>query len=164
MSQVDPLDRAVHSSMTRVLSALSSNTSVAAASLLLHEQHLSGAPVVDEVGRLLGVVSLTDLVNAPRSGAIGVARYYLLHEGRLLTSNDVPGVEPSAGVVGDIMRREVQSVSSSSPLREAARLMVVHETHRVLVVDAGRLVGLISTMDVLRALVADRPPADDQGF
>jgi CBS domain-containing protein len=164
MSKADPLDRAVRSSMTEVLSALAPDTCVAAAARLFHEQHLSGAPVVDERGHLVGVVSQTDLVDAPRGGVVGVAHYYLVHGGKTLTSSIIPGAEAASGVVGDCMRRDVQTVSPGSPLRDAVRVMVTHEIHRVLVVDAGRLVGLVSTMDVLRALMADRPEPDDQGF
>lgn len=164
MPQADPLDRTVQSCMTRVLSALSPDTSIAAAARLLHDQHLSGAPVVDEAGRLHGVVSQTDLAGPPRGGAAGVARYFVVHEGKTLASTAIPGVLPSEGVVSDVMQRNVQTVSAGSSLRDAVRLMVTREIHRVLVVEEGRLVGLVSTMDVLRALVPDRPPQDDQGF
>ncbi len=150
--------------MTRVLSALAPDTSIAAAAQLFHDQHLSGAPVIDEAGHLVGVVSQTDLASAPRRGATGAARFYVVHGGRTLTSSVIPGVEPSPGVVGDVMQREVRTVAPNSSLRDAVLLMVTHEIHRVLVVDGGRLVGLVSTMDVLRELVSDRPPPDDQGF
>jgi CBS domain-containing protein len=164
MAKKDPLGRAVRRIMTEVLTALSPDTSIGAAAHLLQEQHMSGAPVVDAAGHLLGVVSVGDLADAPRAGVQGRASFYVVHGGQTLTSSVIAGVEPSPGVVADVMRREVRSISPDAPLRDAVRLMVAHDIHRVLVVDGERLLGLISTMDVLRELVSERPPSDDQGF
>jgi CBS domain-containing protein len=158
---IDPLDRPVREHMARVLSALGPNTSLAAAGKLLADQHLSGAPVVDDQGKLLGVISRADLVEASASATVGVARYHVLHDGKTLTSSAIPG---ATGVVAERMTRDVLTIGGDAPLRDAVRRMVTREVHRLLVVDGERLVGLVSTMDVLRALVPDRPPEADQGF
>jgi CBS domain-containing protein len=160
----DLLEQPVHRSMARVLSALSPSTSIPAARKLLAEQHLSGAPVVDSEGRLLGVVSQKDLLADLPSTGPSVARYHVLHDGKMLTETAIPGVEAGGGRVEEVMTREVLTITEETPLREAMRRMVVHEIHRLLVVREGQLVGLVSTMDVLRALVPDRPAAADQGF
>jgi CBS domain-containing protein len=160
----DLLDGPVREHMSRVLSALTPNTSLAAAGQLFSDQHLSGAPVVDESGRLLGVLSKTDLLAPGASATVGVARYYVLHEGKPLTTAAIPGAEGAAGVVAERMVREVLTIGGEASLREAVRVMVTREVHRLLVVDGERLVGLLSTMDILRALVPDRPARDDQGF
>jgi CBS domain-containing protein len=161
---IDPLDRPVREHMARVLSALGPNTSLAAAGKLLADQHLSGAPVVDDQGKLLGVISRADLVEASASATVGVARYHVLHDGKTLTSSAIPGAEGATGVVAERMTRDVLTIGGDAPLRDAVRRMVTREVHRLLVVDGERLVGLVSTMDVLRALVPDRPPEADQGF
>lgn len=160
----DPLDRPVREHMARVLSALTPSTSLAAASKLLADQHLSGAPVVDDHGKLLGVLSKTDLLEPSQSHVAGVARYFVLHEGKPLTASAIPGVDDLHGVVAERMARDVLTVSGDAPLRDAVRAMVTRQVHRLLVVDGERLVGLVSTMDVLRALVPDRPPQEDSGF
>ena len=53
---------------------------------------------------------------------------------------------------GDLMTTEISTVMPTAGLREVARTMVNHQVHRVLVVECGRVVGLITTLDVLRAL------------
>lgn len=159
----DPLDGPVQGLMARVLSALSPDTSIAAARKLLIEQHLSGAPVVDTQGHLLGIVSQNDLQNQP-GGPPGIARYYVLLEGQTLTETAIPGAELTGGRVGDVMTRQVLTTTATTSLRDAVRIMVTREVHRLLVVDGEKLVGLLSTMDILRALVPDRPAQPDQGF
>jgi CBS domain-containing protein len=161
---MDPLDSPARDHMTRVLTALSPNTSVAAARQLLADQHLSGAPVVDEQGRLLGVVTLQDLHRTPADPTPGVARYRVLHEGQPLTEAAIPGASSEGGRVEGVMTRDVLALPTDALLREAVRIMVTREVHRLLVVDGDRLVGLLSTMDILRALVPDRPASPDQGF
>lgn len=161
---MDPLDSPARDHMTRVLSALSPNTSVAAARQLLAEQHLSGAPVVDEQGRLLGVVTLQDLHRTPADLTPGVARYHVIHEGESLTEAAIPGAAAGGGRVEGVMTRDVLTLPMDALLREAVRVMVTREVHRLLVVEGDRLVGLLSTMDILRALVPDRPASLDQGF
>jgi CBS domain-containing protein len=161
---MDPLDSPARDHMTRVLSALSPNTSVAAARQLLADQHLSGAPVVDEQGRLLGVVTLQDLHRTPADLSPGVARYLVLHEGQSLTETTIPGASVEGGRVEGVMTRDVLALPTDALLREAVRVMVTREVHRLLVVEGDRLVGLLSTMDILRALVPDRPASPDQGF
>ncbi|MCS6900205.1 MAG: CBS domain-containing protein [Myxococcales bacterium] len=62
------------------------------------------------------------------------------------------------------MTWEALALSSSALLREAVRVMVTREVHRLLVIEGNRLVRLLNTMDILRALVPDRPTSPDQGF
>ncbi len=57
--------------------------------------------------------------------------------------------------VAEAMTPSVWSLDSATPIRDAARLMLEHGIHRILVVDAGLLVGIVSMTDVVRA-VADR--------
>lgn len=107
--------------MARVLSVLSPSTSIPAARKLLAEQHLSGAPVVDSEGRLLGVVSQKDLLkDLPETGP-SVARYHVLHDGKMLTETAIPGVEAGGGRIEEVMTREVLTITEETPLREAMR-------------------------------------------
>lgn len=97
---------------------------------LMAERRISGVPVVEEQDRVLGVVSASDVV---RRAAGGVER---------LTA-------------ADIMTPGAYSVAPDDAVWELARLLVRAGIHRALVMEQGRLVGIVSTLDVLRAVAED---------
>lgn len=109
-------------------------TSLTEAAAMLAEWRISGAPVVSRTGKPVGIVSRGDILD-PRHQ--GVAR-----------------------TVEDVMTRVLYAVRPGDSLVAAARLMTAEHIHRVLVADEqGRLVGLVSAMDVVRA-VADTESHD----
>jgi CBS-domain-containing membrane protein len=115
---------------------------------LLVEHGISGAPVVDDRGWPIGMVSKTDLL---------VEDYELAEEqeeeGERFQLTQPPG--RSQRLARDIMTRGVVSISERAPLGDAVHLMTEQAIHRLPVVDAeGLLVGVLSTMDILRALKA----------
>jgi predicted transcriptional regulator len=91
---------------------------------------ISGAPVVDGRGRLAGVVSQSDVVEQVTRG------------GRL---------------VRDIMTPTFFTLPDSTPLSEVARTMVAGRIHRLLVTSKGRIVGIVTTLDLLEALAPKTP-------
>jgi CBS domain-containing protein len=116
------------------------------------ERCISGAPVVDSDGNVLGVVSQTDLVRTRRDGASGVAFFHkdddesAVSVGMHLEEMESTRVEEIM-TPGPICFDEETSVSSL-----AAEMRRLH-IHRVLVTRRGRLCGIVTTMDMLRALV-----------
>jgi CBS domain-containing protein len=107
------------------------------AETLLAEHHVSGLPVVDSMGAIVGVVSRTDLLGeSPRVSALVRG-----HADRLL--------------VGELMSSPAITVSITTTLRDAARIMRDARIHRVVVVDeAARPVGVLSASDYV-AIAAD---------
>lgn len=125
--------------MTPEVITLVASTSLddAARSLTFHK--VSGAPVMEH-GRIVGVVSKTDLVD-PRH------RPYATGE----------------RTVGDAMTAVIYAVRPGDPALSAVRLMVEEGVHRVVVVnDDRRLAGIVSTMDVMRALASGARLQDEQ--
>jgi CBS domain-containing protein len=105
---------------------------------LLHERRVSGLPVVDRNGTLVGVISRTDLLEDG-----GAAMASLLRR------------RPSGLRVGELMTSPAVTVALSAPLIEAARLMRDNRIHRVVAVDEqGRPVGVLSASDFV-TLYAD---------
>jgi CBS domain-containing protein len=105
---------------------------------LLKERRVSGLPVVDQNGALVGVISRTDLLEDG-----GAAMSSLLRR------------RPSGLRVGELMTSPAVTVALSAPLVEAARLMRDNRIHRVVAVDdEGRPVGVLSASDFV-ALYAD---------
>jgi CBS domain-containing protein len=126
---------------------------------LFTEEEISGAPVVDEDGTLLGVITATDLLRAVQeehdSGR--VAQDYF----RDLLPYSSP--DWSSGPVDfqdrlrelraeEVMTVEVLSVAPETPVTLVARTMREHRIHRVFVSQGTQLVGLISAFDLLRLI------------
>lgn len=117
----------------------------------------SAAPVIDDAGRPVGVVSRTDIVVYDRARALspaGVPGYYG-HAEPVATSGEDPSEAdlPRNALVhaSDLMTPAVFSVAPETPSLRVAEDMVRLNVHRLFVVDrAGVLVGVISALDLLR--------------
>ena len=126
----------------------------------LSENRISGAPVVDESGHIVGIVSLKDIIDRyaqkPESRPRRGSGFYHLSTEELadgdFNSFEVPA--ESEDTAEDVMTAEVYAVEVSDDLRTIAEKMHKHRIHRVLVQDHGKHVGLISTMEILAALSA----------
>jgi CBS domain-containing protein len=121
---------------------------------LLAQKRVSGAPVVLANGEVVGLVSITDLVDPDRElgGEIGDAHYYLLEGGAALEFGD-PTI-PREGTVGEVMTVNVLAVEPELSVVEAGRRMVALGVHRMLVVDEHKvLVGIVSVIDLVRGFV-----------
>lgn len=129
--------------------------------VLLSEEQVHGAPVVDGAGRLIGVASHTDLVRAVSqedepSFPGGSFFNFGGPEGKALGSD--PAM-PSGSVsdemtVSDIMSRDVVTATEDATAGELAELMLAEDVLRVIITRNDRLVGLVSASDLLRVLVA----------
>lgn len=126
---------------------------------VLRSHHITGAPVIDDRGRFVGILSLQDLVDAPHAASSGESIVPLAHGNERTTWDLYDRAQPldeaaSAVQVRTRMSRVVTSVVEDAPLVEVARVMCDGHWHRVPVVNAaGGLCGIISSMDVLAAIV-----------
>jgi CBS domain-containing protein len=125
---------------------------------VLGDHRISGAPVTDESGHIIGVVSLKDLIEryaeSPDSHPRRGTGFYHLSTNEMLEDDfdsfDVP--EEAEETAADVMSAEVLSVGPDAGLQEIATQMVKHKIHRLLVQENGKYVGLISTMEILDSL------------
>jgi CBS domain-containing protein len=110
---------------------VSVDASIEQAQEILRLNHITGLPVVDEEGTLVGVLSQSDLVWGPG-----------LHVATLLRK------KPSGLRVGELMTSPAVTVELDVSVIEAARLMLQNRVHRLVAVDAaGRPVGVLSATD-----------------
>jgi CBS domain-containing protein len=128
--------------------SIRAEASVMEATALLTDRGFSAAPVIDEAGRPIGVVSRADILVHDRE----FHRAPVLPEGR-----DMPegfGVEDcDRAVVGDIMTPGIFAVGPDTPTAKVVEQMLALRVHRLFVVDEdGLLVGVVSALDVLRHL------------
>ncbi len=122
-------------------------------------QHvITGAPVVDEDGDLVGVVSITDI--ARRKSLVGddtaefrIFRPYHASADDAYDEEDLMSLRTEAvpdATVEDIMTQEVYSVDVDDTVQRIADTMLKRRIHRVLVTENGRLKGLITAFDLVR--------------
>jgi CBS domain-containing protein len=133
-------------------------TSVEDVVAALRENQLPGLPVVDSEGTVWGMVTEADLVLPDDEGDLHIPHYINLFGGTVF-------LEPLsrfgdrlrkafAANAADMMTRDVDTVGPDTTVREAARL--IHESghNRLPVVQDGKLVGVVTRIDVLGALAA----------
>jgi CBS domain-containing protein len=147
--------------MTRNVATVESRASVAEAIGLMLDKQVSGLPVVDDAGKVVGILSEGDLL---RRSETGTER----HRPRWLEILMGPGrmageyVRTHGRKVEEIMTREVVSVTEETPLDEVVQLMERRRIKRVPVINGGSLVGIISRADLLRALARALEPKPAQ--
>jgi len=150
-----------HDIMTEKLVLLDECDTIQHAANLFRDLHISGAPVVDAAGKPIGLLSVADIVpavtarrHAPPATPRPQSRESEWEEiCQILNSGS--RAEAGAGeLVTRWMSRRLVSVREHTPLVDVARVMCNGHWHRVTVVDdTGRLKGIVSTMDVLAAIV-----------
>lgn len=120
-----------------------------------NEHMITGAPVIDEGQQLVGVVSTTDLA---RHGNNHTVRETVPHDFYIRAweqvSDDARGfyVEEDSGLkVRDIMTPMIFSVSIDASLLEMADTMVGGRVHRLIVTDGKEVVGIVTTLDMIKA-------------
>ncbi len=138
---------------TEVLTIPSAAT-VAQASRMLRERQVSGAPVVDERGAPVGVISRTDLaLGWEREEAQRHRIYYRAAVGEIVgTEEGDLGRKFGDRPVADVMMPLIFSVQQNDSLRKAAALMRAEGIHRVIVLDGQDLVGVLSASDLVAAV------------
>jgi CBS domain-containing protein len=157
------MPRLVREIMVRDVSTVRPETSLPDLERAFQRERVSGFPVVGQDGQLVGIVSRTDVLRQ-------LAAERSLGESLVDTcrdDSDEDWADESSSAIGrivgermerqcvrDIMRTELVSAAPGDSVRHVAGLMLDHRVHRVPVVDEGRLVGLLSSMDLVR-LVAE---------
>jgi CBS domain-containing protein len=132
-------------------------TSLRDAARLMVEKEISGLPVTDEDGTLVGVVSEGDFLRKE------VDRGDLLGRGLLGALFDNRDSLAEAEMVGEVMSEQVFTVSPDATLVEAARTMTTHAVKRLPVVTReGKLVGVISRRDVVSAFTRPDELIEDE--
>lgn len=125
----------------------SPSTSVRELTRLLRRHRISGVPVVDEDGRVVGTVSVSDLMWLSDWFAEGA------REGRRAATDHL-----EEKTVADVMTPDVFGVPPEASLRELSRFFSRTGLGRAVVLDRGNLVGIVSVIDLL-GLIADQPGA-----
>jgi CBS domain-containing protein len=141
--------------MTTELITLAPDTDFASAARVLLDRHINGAPVVDEDGRLVGILCQSDLVAQQKKMPVPTLLTLLDSFVRLTPAKELEkqARKIAALTVSEAMTRNPVTVKPDTGIEAIAGLMVDSNLHTLPVVDEGRLVGVIGKEDVLRTLI-----------
>jgi CBS domain-containing protein len=114
------------------------DASISEAVIRLADAHVHGVPAVNDRGRVLGVLSSSDIVEATAERSATTGRAVL---------QDLS--------VRDIMSTPPRIIGPEEDVRAAARAMLRHDVHRLFVIRDEELVGVLSTSDIVRAVADD---------
>jgi CBS-domain-containing membrane protein len=140
--------------MTREVCTVREETDIKELANLFVEHNYKTLPVVDDAGRLVGIVSQTDLIEQDKPlhipTVISLFDWVIYLESPKVFTDEVRKV--SARKVGEICAREVITCAPDTPVEEVASLMVEHKVHLLPVLDGDRLVGVVARFDLIRSL------------
>jgi CBS domain-containing protein len=131
--------------MTEDVVSVQPDASLREAASVLVEHRISGLPVVDEEGAVVGILSQTDIVMKASGGTE--------HSGYLawFFDSDLTGEKVAAETVGQAMSSPAVTIGPERSTHEAARLMIEDRVNRLPVVNDGKLVGILTRSDIVRA-------------
>jgi len=122
---------------------------------ILAERHISGLPVVDDVGKLVGIISETDLMW--QETGVTPPAYIMFLDSVIYLKNPATyerDLHKALGqTVGEVMSQNPITISPDKTLREAAQLMHDRSVHRLPVLDsASQVIGVLTRGDIIRAM------------
>jgi CBS-domain-containing membrane protein len=141
--------------MTREVITVKRDTSLKDLAQILYEHHINGVPVVDEDGRLIGVICESDLIRRDKKlhipTVVSVFDWVLYLESPKKLEKEIQRV--NATTVEDLYTAKVVTVGEQTPVDEIATLMTEKKVYTLPVVAGDTLVGIIGKADLIRTLV-----------
>lgn len=155
-----------HQIMTADLITVGTDATIVEAADKMLRHHISGLPVVNAAGDLVGIISEGDFIRRAETGTQRPRRRWL----SFLTGADRAAstfTHEHGRKVGEIMTPDPLTVTEDTPLDQIAQLMEANDIKRVPVLRDKRLVGIVTRSDFLAAVAdlirhAPKPSADDQ--
>lgn len=127
--------------MIKDVITVSESTPLKEVAKMFSEKKITGAPVVNDHGELVGVISETDIIRK---------------------TNSIGAWSPSTA--GQIMTKPAVTVSPTDTLQRICELMYNRSIHRVVVAEEKTIVGILTTMDILRAIATLLKQKNDEAF
>ncbi len=144
--------------MTREPIVVHPETALSEAVKLIAERRISGLPVVDQAGKLVGIISETDLMW--REKGVTPPAYFMILDSVIFLENPAKYEEELhkalGQTVGEVMtRKNLVTVTPEKTVREAAQLLYERKVHRLPVInDAEQVIGILTRGDVVRFMAA----------
>lgn len=142
--------------MTPYVLKVSRDMSLTEAAHYLHDNQITGCGVTDEDGKLVGVLSMSDILDSAGVGDDVYDGDFYARGWEEEHDEDRPSLHERHDelTVADVMTSDLHSVASDTPVDAIARTLIDARIHRVLVIDDGELLGIVTTSDMM-VLLAD---------
>ncbi|MFW5487424.1 MAG: CBS domain-containing protein [Desulfovibrio sp.] len=140
--------------MTKEVTTFLPSTEISEAARILLDKDINGAPVVDDSGKLVGIVCQSDLIAQQKK--ISIPSVFAILDG-FVPLGSISKIEQemrkiAALTAGEAMPPKPKVVHPDTPLDDIAAIMVDHRLHTLPVAEDGKLVGIIGKADVLSTL------------
>ncbi len=133
---------------------VTAETSVRELAKILSDNNIGGAPVIDDKGSVIGVVTESDLIDQNKKvhipTVVAILDSFIFLESPEKMEKELKKMAGSK--VEDIFAREVIAVQQDTPLDEVATLMAEKKVHTLPVLDGNELVGVIGKSDIIRII------------
>ncbi len=154
MTHAAPLALLARDVMTREPVCVDQGAAIRQVVHTLDENEISGAPVVDEQGRIVGVVSKTDLFHRYAQGGEGYDPSMLIELFRDAEDDQGSGAMPEPSpIVDEFMTEDPITATETTPVATLARRMIDARIHRIIIIDKERRpIGIVTSLDLLRVI------------
>ena len=126
---------------------------------VMRDHDLSGVPVTNEGGRCVGIITEADLVLSEEGEDFHLPHYFQLFGGFVFVERFSHFEErlrkAVAATAGDLMTPDPITIEPTAPVSDAARLISERKHNRLPVIEHGRLIGVVTRLDVLEALTRE---------
>jgi predicted transcriptional regulator len=140
--------------MTKDVTSISPIAGAKEALLLLQKMQISGLPVIDEEGKLVGMFTEKDILSYILPSYIEQVGRFIYDENPKSTRKKL--AELNKLKVSQLMRKEVVTTTEDTTLCEVARIMLTQKARRLPVIDkSGKVVGIVARGDVLKAFAKE---------
>jgi CBS-domain-containing membrane protein len=141
--------------MTRDVITVRKETTIRELAELFAQHRISSAPVVDDSGKMIGIVTETDLIEQDKSlhipTVISLFDWVFYLESDRKFEKELKKM--TGQTVGDIFTEDALSVEPATPVSDVADLISSKKINSVPVVEGGRLVGIVARIDLIRSMI-----------
>jgi len=147
--------------MMRPIISVDPDATILQAARLMLQRHISGLPVIDRSGKLVGVLSEGDFLRRSETGtARRHSRWleFLMGPGRIAADY----IHSHGSKVSEVMSKDVKAIGEDATVEDIVQLMEKHRIKRVPVLRGGRVVGIVTRSNLMQAMVSlarSAPPA-----
>lgn len=125
---------------------------------ILAEKRISGLPVINDAGKLVGIISETDLMW--QETGVTPPAYIMFLDSVIYLQNPATydrDLHKALGqTVGEVMSKNPLTINLDKPIKEAAKMIQEHKVHRLPVLDStGKVIGILTRGDIIRAMAAE---------